>query len=507
MLLPFSRTFKFVFILIALLACFTTSHMSVQAQDLDYLTSYTTCDFDNREANAGLQIGAVILDFNTGLGCVENLDRTFNTASVPKIFIAAAYYDGVANGDFTATGTLTFTRQYWMGGNNDCFREDDIGTNYTYTEVVEFMINCSDNAATWMLMDALGWQRVNSYVQSLGIAGIGEVIPYAEVDRLKLEFLDERWADVPAGIASRYYRSGRTAGLEAYFDSIPERPNRAEFLNINQRYFDEYSYNTLTPRALAQFVVRMREYKQSGTAQQWFVATNVFNVMLYTQRQYSAQAMPGTVYIGSKNGFDRGLLAEMNVLFDDLTERVPSAVVIMFGQYESLSGGVNNAQLPNGFNDALNNVFFEMSPAIRDVLYPNFQQPQVRNNFLLSTIILNDQSSIQSCWSPYFASNFDAALVPLLETCFSSIRPRITYAVDDNLALGLVLRNLNFTDTRVTFLFTSPNSEQYSYQIDRQNVSQSAIYWFHPLDMSGQWLVDVYINLEHAHSEAILAQR
>ncbi|MEL7432437.1 MAG: serine hydrolase, partial [Chloroflexota bacterium] len=280
-----SRLFGF-FSLITML-CLGVFHAPVHAQNVDYLATYPDCEFDNPEVDAGLAIGAVVLDFNTRLGCVQNLDMTFNTASVPKIFVAAAYYDAVVTGTFNSTSTLQFTRDYWMGGNNDCLSENDIGTNYTYTELVEFMINCSDNAATWMLMDALGWQRVNDYVQSLGIAGIGEVIPYAEVDRLKLEFWDERWADVPTAMASRFYRSGRTAGLDAYFDTIPDRPGRATFINMNQRYFDDYSFNTLTPRALASFIDLLRTYKQSGTPEQWFVATSVFNVMLFTQRQYS----------------------------------------------------------------------------------------------------------------------------------------------------------------------------------------------------------------------------
>src|SRR5690606_24654640 len=149
---------------------------------------------------------------------------------VPKIFVAAAYYDGVINRTISNTGRLQFTRNYWMGGSNDCLRESDIGTSYTYDELVEFMINCSDNAATWMLMDSIGWQRVNNYVQSLGIEGIGEIIPYAEVDRLKLEFLDDRWVDIPTAIASRFYRSGNTSGLLDYFSEIPSRPNRDQFI-------------------------------------------------------------------------------------------------------------------------------------------------------------------------------------------------------------------------------------------------------------------------------------
>jgi len=478
-----------------------------QAQDISILRNYPDCEFVTGEESAGLNLGVVAIDLNSRLGCVQNLEMTFNAASVPKIFIAAAYYDGVINGTVNNSGRLQFTRNYWMGGSNDCLREENIGTSYLYEELVEYMINCSDNSATWMLMDVIGWQRVNEYAQSLGIDGIGEIIPYSEVDRLKLTFVDETWASVPAGFASRFYRSGNTSGLLDYFSEIPSRPDRDQQLVMNQRYFDEYSYNTITPYAMAEFILLMRDYYlQNGTPEQWFVARGVFNVMLYTQRQYSTQAMPGEIYIGSKNGFDRGLLAEVNILFDDVVERVPSGMVLVLGQYESLSGGRNNSQLPNRFGDALNDAFFALSPQIRDVMYPNYRQPAAQRNAFLSSIVFNDQGSIQPCWSPFFNANFDSTLVPAMENCFNGIRPRVTYPVDQNVAFGMILRNLNFGDTRMTFLYTAPDNRQFSYQIDRQNVTMSGIYWFHPLDMAGQWQIDIYINLQHVHSESILAQ-
>lgn len=494
-----------IFILIIVVLIFILS-VPTHAQEADFLANYAECDFTTEEDDAGLQLGVVAINLDNRLGCIQNYDTVFNTASVPKIFIAAAYYDGLVNRTFSGAGRLQFTRNYWMAGSNDCLTESDIGTSYTYEELVEYMINCSDNAATWMLMDSLGWGRVNDYVQSLGIDNIGEVIPYSEVDRLKLTFLDERWASVPAGIASRFYRNGQTAGLLEYFSEIPNRPNNQATIDINQRYFDEYNYNTITPRAMAEFLLLLRDNLSNGTPEEWFVATSVFNVMLYTQRQYSTQAFPGEAYIASKNGFDRGLLAEVNVIFHDLDNRVPSGLVLMFGQYESLSDGRNNSQLPNRFGDALNDNFYALSSDIRDIMYPNYRQPQVQNSFVMPTIIFNDQESIQVCWNPFFASEFDSALVGDVEICFNNIRPRLTYPVGQNIAFGLILRNLNYADTRMTYIYTAPDNRQYSYQLDRQNVTSSAVYWFHPIDMAGQWQVDIYINSIHAHSESILAQ-
>jgi hypothetical protein len=473
----------------------------VQSQEPDTLANFPACEFTIDE---DLNFGAVLLDFETGLGCVEELDTTFNAASVPKVFIAAAYYDFLVQGIISPSTRIQFTRNYWMGGQTDCLTESRIGERFTYQELIELMINCSDNAATWMMMDSLGAWRVNEYVQSLGIEGIGEILPYSHVDRMKLVFLDERWADVPLAEASRFYRRGITEGLSNYFTIIPDRPSREVYARINQRYFTEYSYNTLTPHALARFFSRLREQALSGTAEERFVATNLFFVMLFTQRLYSAQALQGTILVGSKNGFDRGLLVEANLLFNDVSSQIPSGMVLLFSRYAQITS--DNEALPIVERSRLNDFFLELSPQIRDILYPNYQEPPVQQSFSVA-VYFNEQSAIQNCWNPFFNSDFDATYVPVLSNCFSSLTPRISYPTDENLAMGLILSNLNFEDTRFVFIYTAPDSRQFSYQQDRRNVNSSAIYWFHPLDMAGQWKVDIYMNLRHIHSETILAQR
>ena len=468
------------------------------------LDSLPDCGFTEFVAQDGLRIGAVVINITTGAGCTENLDETFNVASVPKVFIAGAYYDMLVNGQVSASTRQIFTQQYHMGGRTACLTDAQLGETYTASRLIDLMINCSDNAATWMLMDSIGWGRVQAYIDSLGIEGIGPVIPYSEVDRLKLTFLDERWADVPRGMASRFYRRGWTDGLLEYFNTVPQRPEGATRLEINQRYFDEYNYNTMTPRALATYFLKMRDDILANDMDA-LTASAVFNTMLYTQRLYSTQALPGTVYIGSKNGFDRGLLAEANVLFPSLTDRVPTGIVIVFAQYETLTG--SNGGIPGPSGGALNDMMLDLSLRIRDILYPNLTDAPVQRGFNISSVTFQQQFAIESCWWPYRNSEFDEAQVPILENCFQSLAPRITYPVGENLAMGLVLRNLNAQDTRFVFVFTAPDGRRFSYQEDRSNLNNAAIYWFHPIDMAGQWQVDIYQNLQPVYRETIVAQR
>ena len=462
------------------------------------------CGFTEFAGEDGLRIGAVILNIETGTGCTENLDATFNVASVPKIFVAATYYDMLINGQVSAATRQIFTQQYYMGGRSDCLSDDQLGNTYTSSELIDIMINCSDNSATWMLMDSIGWSRVQTYIDSLGIEGIGTVIPYSEVDRLKLTFLDERWADVPRGMASSFYRRGMTNGLLQYFNTVPERPVGTERIAINQSYFNEYSFNTMTPRALATYFLMLHDDLLTGEMDA-LTATAVFNTMLYTQRLYSTQALPGTVYVGGKNGFDMGLLAEANVLFDSLTERIPTGIVLVFAQYDHITQ--DNNDLPNDPDDPLARVMARLSPQIRTILYPDTLEPSVQTSFNLSSVTFNQQFAIEPCWWPYRSTDFAEEQVLILENCWQSLAPRITYPVGENLGMGLVLRNLNAQDTRLVFVYTAPDGRRFSYQEDRSNQNNAAIYWFHPLDMAGQWQVDIYINLQHVSSNTIIVQR
>jgi hypothetical protein len=180
-------------------------------------------------------------------------------------------------------------------------------------------------------------------------------------------------------------------------------------------------------------------------------------------------------------------------------------MVIVFMQYDRLNA--QNADIPASPNDNLNQKMRDLSPTIRDILYPDYTQPEIQPDFYLSSVTLNQQFAIEPCWWPYRNSAFIEEQVPILENCWQSLSPRITYPVGENLALGVVLRNLNMQDTRLVFVFTAPDGRQFSYQEDRSSLNNAGIYWFHPLDMAGQWQIDIYLNLQPVFRETIVAQR
>lgn len=78
------------FLLMGLLATLASGWPAQAQSALDALPD---CGFSVPNDSSGTRVGAVILNFETGAGCAQALDRQFNVASVPKLFVAGAYYD------------------------------------------------------------------------------------------------------------------------------------------------------------------------------------------------------------------------------------------------------------------------------------------------------------------------------------------------------------------------------------------------------------------------------
>lgn len=472
------------------------------AQNGDPFDALPDCGFTADAPTDNLELGAVIYNFETGAGCAENLDTLFPVASVPKLFVAGAYLEWVMQGYANYSTTIPFDERYFMGGGSDCLTERDLGTNISMGRLSELMIACSDNAATAMLIDAIGPGRVQSYIDDLGIEGIGPVRPYADVDRMKLALLDERWSDVPAAMAARYWRRYGSAGLVPdYFPAVPAM-SREQRRQANADYFATYDANTATPRALARYMVRLRQDLQFGDSVASNTARALINTMMLTQRQFSTQAMPGTVYTGAKNGYDMGLRAEVNLLFTSLADhnRVPSAMAILFARQPDLSAP--DVQPPTfRASGIINDYFAELSPRIAAMLYPQRVEPPLLSSSLkVASVTFERSEVIDSCWTGYSQSGFDPARLRDVETCLNGVTDRVSYNLGDRLAFGLILRGLNQEDMRMTFVYTAPDGTRFSYQTEAFFQEDTGVNWFHPLNQVGTWTIDIYLNLERVWS-------
>ncbi|MCB9461375.1 MAG: serine hydrolase [Anaerolineaceae bacterium] len=470
--------------------------------DLDGLPD---CGFTATTNIPGTTVGAVVYNFDTGFGCVENLDRTFQVASVLKLFIAGAFYEWMLEGRISPTTPITFTDTYWMGGRTACLQEVDLGRSFSARELVELMIYCSDNASTWMITDYLGASRVQEYIDSLSIDGIGPVLPYADVDRIKLTHIDPTWANVPRGLSSRFWRRRWTNGLiPQYFAAAPDY-TREQLIEADQNYLDTAITNTATPRAIAEYMLKLRDDRANASGNEALVASLVFNAMLKNQRENTAQAFPGTLLIGAKNGFDTGVTAEVNVVFDDVRGFLPSAMFIIFTQQEDLS--VPYVQRPGAYFGVLNTYLRNLSPHLVELLFgedvsvipPVTPSPNVRMVRYQSEELLNP------CWRPYRLSGYDAAAVPALQSCLNGVFSWDVAPLDESLGVMTVFGNLTGAENRIVLVFTAPNGTPYSYQTEADFVRQAAVYWLHPINQAGQWTLDIYLNLQRIHSETFMA--
>lgn len=490
------------FVVLILLLWGALLHTSAQPNPLPTLDDLPDCGFTALAGRDDVSVGAVVLNLKTGAGCVENLDTVYPVASVPKIFVLGAYLDKVMRGESDYGQQVEFTRAYLMGGTNDCLRDENVGDRIARGALSEIMIACSDNAATWMLMDAIGWDSVTRYVQARGLSDVGTVIPYAEVDRLKLALIDPAWQNVPREYASRYLRRRDTSGLAQFFSVTPDY-SQEERRESARQYFETYDYNTASPRAVADYLIGLRDDLLRGQSPEADVARAFFNTMMLTQRQFSAQALPGTVYTGAKNGFDTGLRAEVTFTLDTLDDlnRVPESIVIVFSRMTDFS--TPDLQRASGQDGVLNDLMLTLSPRVRDVLYPTLSVPPVTDDLRVTMLRLQRDEFINACWSNYRFSDFDETLVDSYESCLANTGERSTFTNGDKLTLGMVMRGVNREELRLTFVYTLPDGSLRSYQAESFYQNQVGFNWFHPIDQSGEWTLDVYVNLKRVATRPV----
>ncbi len=489
-----------LFLLILLVVLIPLSVAAQESASLPPMESLPPCNFNAYTERDDLIIGAVVLHLGRGDGCMQNLNTVFPFASVGKLFIAGALYEKVARSELSFDKELTFTYDYLMEGRSDCLTSDMVGQKFTIGYLGNIMIQCSDNSATWMLMDAVGWDAVQAYIDRLEIPDIGQVIPYSFVDKIKLTYLDERWENVPTGLASQFYRQRYVDGLvPQYFDVLPHYSND-ELKEANARYLEEYRYNSATPRAMTLFLLklvedlRQRPESPEGRAAQW-----IFNTMLLTQRQFSTQYMPGNIYVGSKNGFDIGYRAEVNITISSLESRLPETVsVIVVRHRDIMAPGV-----PYRFrNVPTTDLLLAIAPKLAQTLYPdsNFDAaPYVQRIENVRLVAFNTERNMYGCWESFLGTDY----LNVLQPCWSRLERINRINRNELLGVGIVLRYLNGMDARITLIYTLPDGTKRSYQVQRFLEDSTAVAWFEDVSIPGTWRVDVFFNLVPVFSQTL----
>lgn len=135
------------------------------------------CSFDG-------QAGVIIKDMRTGWRMRINDDKRFAAASVVKIPIMAALFAAASEGKLSLDQQVALTREQKTGGSGQ-LKNLPAGSVFTVEQLIELMVTQSDNTATNMLIDLVGFDYLNDYFKAQGLR-------HTELVRKMMDFSDRR---------------------------------------------------------------------------------------------------------------------------------------------------------------------------------------------------------------------------------------------------------------------------------------------------------------------------
>lgn len=94
-------------------------------------------------------------------------DEKFESASTIKIFVLGALFDAAKSGDAELDASLVYEERHFVDGSG-MIRSLEPGAKLRAVDAATLMIICSDNIATNMLIDYLGLETINGFIQKIG---------------------------------------------------------------------------------------------------------------------------------------------------------------------------------------------------------------------------------------------------------------------------------------------------------------------------------------------------
>jgi beta-lactamase class A len=114
------------------------------------------------------EVGLVIRDLATGWTLQINPDSAFPAASMVKVPIMAACLEAGREGRLSLEDRMTLKRSDKTTGSG-LLRRNRSGSVFTVDRLVELMVAHSDNTATNMLIDRLGFDYLNEAFREMGL--------------------------------------------------------------------------------------------------------------------------------------------------------------------------------------------------------------------------------------------------------------------------------------------------------------------------------------------------
>ncbi|HYK40685.1 MAG TPA: serine hydrolase [Candidatus Eremiobacteraceae bacterium] len=114
-------------------------------------------------------LGVYVLDLATGSSIASNADETFPTASTIKIAILAEFFRQAQQGKLNLNELYTLQSSDLVGGSGIATALTPGITKLTLRDVAALMISVSDNSMTNVIINRIGMDSVNAFLDSLGL--------------------------------------------------------------------------------------------------------------------------------------------------------------------------------------------------------------------------------------------------------------------------------------------------------------------------------------------------
>ena len=182
----------------------------------------------------------------------------FYLASTVKVPLLVALLHEAREGNLDLRQRITLSREHYRDGGHHLMALPE-GTELSLEEVASYMVEKSDNAATDLLFDRLGVERVNHLVRELGFAELGPLLPMLEVRRAVWGFLEPRARSFTAKDFIDLWLAKTPAKRVAVFNGKLRPRGTFTVADLDRAFAAFYSsgYNTSTLEAFAGFLERL----------------------------------------------------------------------------------------------------------------------------------------------------------------------------------------------------------------------------------------------------------
>ena len=118
--------------------------------------------------SSGMGVNVAVIDLATGTKAGYKADEQMVSASMIKMIVAYSAMQKVAAGELALDDVYTLQYSDIVGGTGS-LQGRGAGAEVSYRELVTLMISESDNVATNVLIDAVGFEFINKQAEELGL--------------------------------------------------------------------------------------------------------------------------------------------------------------------------------------------------------------------------------------------------------------------------------------------------------------------------------------------------